>query len=128
MSDRAWRRLFAAAAAFNVAAGLPPLVAPARALETFGMAPLPSHLFMQSTGLLVLTFGVAYALVSRNLALREIVWLGIIGKLGVAILFGWSMLRGLIPPLIALVGMGDLLFVVAFGVFLASHPAGARRG
>ena len=126
MSDGSWRVLFALAAVFNVAAGLPPLLAPAQTLATFGMAPLPDHLFLRVTGLLVLTFGMGYWFVSRNLKLREIVWLGVIGKSGVVLVFAWSWLQGLLPGRAAAVGMGDLLFVIVFLLFLASHRRRAR--
>lgn len=126
MSDGFWRGLFVVAAVFNVAAGLPPLVAPEQTLETFGMAPMPDHLFMRDTGLLVLTFGVGYWFVSRNLNLREIVWLGVIGKSSVVVLFAWSWMRGLVSSTAAAVGMGDLLFVIGFLSFLATHRPSAK--
>lgn len=87
MREESRRRFFVGAALFNFGAGLPALLAPAWALETFGLAPLPDHLFVRATGLLVATFGIAYWLVARDLARRDIVWLGVVGKLGVVALF-----------------------------------------
>ncbi|MFN8545268.1 MAG: hypothetical protein U0807_13825 [Candidatus Binatia bacterium] len=120
-NDGFWRRLFAIAAVFNLVAGLPPLLAPAQALQAFGMAPLPEHLFVRTTSALVLTFGLGYWLVSRDLARRELVWLGIVGKLGVVVLFGHAWLRGVLPLGAAAIGFGDLLFALAFATFLVTH-------
>jgi uncharacterized membrane protein YfcA len=118
MREDSWRRLFVVAASFNFAAGLPALLAPAAALETFGLAPLPDHLFVRATGLLVATYGIGYWLVSRRLDRREIVWLGVIGKLGVVVLFTSAWLQGSLPTRAFAVGMGDLLFALAFLAFL----------
>ena len=125
MSEPHWRRVFLVAALFNFAAGLPALLAPAWALNTFGMAPLPDHLFVRATGLLVATYGIGYWLVSRRLTRRDLVWLGVVGKLGVVALFTWAWRQGSLPTPAFAVGMGDLLFALLFLVFLATSPRAA---
>jgi hypothetical protein len=122
MNEPVWRRVFLVAALFNFAAGVPALLAPAQALAAFGLPPLPDHLFVRATGLLVASYGVGYWLVSRRLGLREIVWLGVVGKLGVVVLFTWAWGQGSLPTRAFAVGMGDLLFAAVFLVFLATNP------
>lgn len=122
MNDPVWRRVFLAAALFNFAAGLPTLLAPAQALAAFGLPPLPYHLFVRTTGLLVACYGIGYWLVSRRLDRRDIVWLGVIGKLGVVALFTLAWRQGSLPTRAFAVGMGDLLFAAVFLCFLATTP------
>jgi len=126
MNEPLWRRVFLGAALFNFAAGLPALLAPAQALDAFGLPPLPYHLFVRTTGLLVASYGIGYWLVSRRLGRRDIVWLGVIGKLGVVVLFTWAWRQGSLPTRAFAVGLGDLAFVAVFLVFLAATPREAR--
>jgi hypothetical protein len=126
MNEPVWRRVFLVAALFNFAAGLPALLAPAQALAAFGLPSLPDHLFVRTTGLLVASYGIGYWLVSRRPRLREIVWLGVIGKLGVVVLFTWAWRQGSLPTRAFAVGMGDLLFAAVFLLFLATTPREAR--
>jgi hypothetical protein len=118
MSDSAWKILFAAAAVFNFIAGLPSLLAPAQALAMLGFAPQPIMLFVQLSGGLIVMFGVSYAMVARNLVLREIVWLGAIGKLLAVSLLTIYWLRGEVSNTIFGMGFGDLAFTAMFLWFL----------
>lgn len=117
-----WRTFFVAAAVFNFAAGLPLLLAPDVMLSTLGMAVPDDLLFHRMTGLLVVCFGVVYYFVSQDLArYRPLVWLGVVGKGGVVLLFGQAFAAGLVPAQAFAVAVGDLLFVVGFLVFLLGY-------
>ena len=124
-----WRRLlFWAAASFNLAAGLPLLVAPALMLQTL-QAPVPEDLtFHRMCGLLVICFGVIYAMIAVDLErYRPQVWVAIVGKTGVAVIFFLALMEGLAPPRAVGLAMGDLAFALAFLVFLlmpSKAPAG----
>ena len=76
-SNRLWRVFFWVALAFNLVAGLPLLIAPGAALAAFGVAVPGDLLFHRFTGLLVVCFGVLYALVASDAArFRPLIWLG----------------------------------------------------
>ncbi len=119
MSKRAWSIFFKAAAAFNFAAGLPLLTAPASILISVGL-PVPEDLlFHRFTGLLVVCFGLAYALASRDLERnRAIVWTGVIGKSGVVLLLAQAWWQGAVPFAAFAATLGDLAFVAGFLLFL----------
>jgi hypothetical protein len=118
MGDAGWKILFAVAAGFNFAVGLPLLIAPGQTVAAFGLAPQPTLLFVQFTGGLVAVFGLYYAVVAHDLARREIVWLGIVGKLFAVGMLTAYFLAGLIPALAYALGLGDLVFICLFLWFL----------
>lgn len=114
MSDSAWKILFGFAAIFNFIAGLPLLLAPVQAVEMLGIVPQPTQFFAQMSGGLIVTFGIGYAMVARNLSLREFALLGAIGKLLafsiVTIYWRASELSDLTFGL----GFGDFVFALIF--------------
>ncbi len=114
-----WRVFFWAAAFFNFVAGLPLLLAPEVMLGTLEL-PVPSDLmFHRMTGLLVVCFGAVYGFVAQDLErFRPLVWLGVIGKGGVVVLFTQAFLQGLVPFSAYSVSSGDLAFTLGFIVFL----------
>lgn len=117
-----WRTFFVAAAVFNFAAGLPLLLAPDVMLSTLGVAVPDDLLFHRMTGLLVVCFGVVYYFVSQNLArYQPLVWLGVVGKTGVVVLFAQAFAAGLLPAPAFAVALGDLLFAIGFLVFILSY-------
>ena len=126
-TDTTWRRFFVGAALFNLIAALGPIFTPALTLDLFGMTPLPDHLFVQVTGILVLTYGIGYWLVSRNLDAREIVLLGIIGKCSFVAVVVWAWLHGRASAAALAAGSGDLLFSLFFGVFLVTRQPSATQ-
>jgi hypothetical protein len=63
-------------------------------------------------------FGASYALIARNLALRELVWLGAIGKLLAVSLLLIYWLGGEISNTVFGLGFGDLIFAALFFWFL----------
>ena len=118
MSDRAWKVLFAVAAAFNFAVGFFILLLPERALAAFGLPLQPTLLFVQFTGGMVAVFGLCYAAVASDLSRREFVWLGIAGKIFAVVLLTAYRVADLIPQTVFLLGMGDLVFIALFLWFL----------
>jgi hypothetical protein len=123
MSDSVWKILFAAAGIFNFAVGLPLLLAPGQGVALMGVAPPSSMLFVQLSGALIVMFGVSYIMVSRDLALRPLAWLGAVGKLLAFGLLALYWQRGEVPDTPFVLGFGDLIFAVAFVWFLASRRA-----
>jgi hypothetical protein len=118
MSDIVWKIVFAAAALFNAAVGAPLLFAPVQGLALMGLGPQPLLLFVQLAGGLIVMFGLAYAMVARNLALREIAWLGAIGKFMAVALLAIYKSSGEISDTTFALGMGDLAFTALFLWFL----------
>ena len=114
-----WRAFFAVAAAFNFAAGLPLLFVPAEMVGTLGIAVADDLMFHRLTGLLVACFGGVYALIASDPThYRPMVWLGVIGKAGVVLLFTEAWLAGRIPFAAYAISLGDLAFAVGFLAFL----------
>ena len=126
MTGKFWPILFGAAAFYNFAAGLPPVLWPTVSAVNLGLPPYaPEHIIIaQISGLLICTFGIGYAMVAFGSAgSRQIVTLGLIGKLGLCILVGIHMARGPVPEPVLWATGGDLLFSVAFVVWLVrSRP------
>ena len=81
MTDRMWANFFFICAVLTGGAGLGWLLVPEAALAMGGVGPMPDYLFVRIAGAAVFAFGVGYYLVSRNLALREIVWLSKRGQI-----------------------------------------------
>jgi hypothetical protein len=108
MTDSVWRILFAVAAVFNFVAGLPLLLVPAEAVALLGIAPQTTLFFAQMSGALIATFGVGYAMVARNLAMREFVLLGAIGKLLAVVLVTIYWQGSELSDLTFALGLGDL--------------------
>jgi hypothetical protein len=116
-----WRLFFWVAMAFNFAAGLPLLIAPAEMQASLGVAAPDDLLFHRFTGLLVVCFGVVYAFIAQDLMrYRPLVWLGVIGKSGVVALFTEAWMAGRVPFQSYAISLGDAAFVVGFLVFLLS--------
>ncbi|PKB19117.1 hypothetical protein B0I00_1345 [Novosphingobium kunmingense] len=66
-------------------------------------------------GLLVVCFGLVYALVAGDPArFLPILWAGVLGKIGVIALLGPAVRRGEFPKAVGLVLAGDALFTLAF--------------
>ncbi len=118
-----WRGLFAFAAFYNLAVGGAMLAAPARIAAQLGVSGTGAAYAMLMVGLMIAVFGVGYAIVSAAPAKnRGIVWMGAIGKIGAAALAAVQFNAGVIPFNTFLLGMGDLVFVAMFALFLWRGP------
>ena len=118
----AWRTFFAVATAFSFVVALPFLAAPDVVLAAFNI-PVPGDLlFHRFTGFLVLCFGIGYGFVARDPQRnRAIVWIGLIGKTGVVMLFAQAWLSGALPFAAFAVSFGDIVFAIGFAVFLITN-------
>jgi len=129
---RRWRPLFWIAAGYNFVGSAGGIVAPALFNQSFFTAPAPqfdafTSLHVQAFWVSVLLFGIGYAIVAmKPTANRGIVWLAMVGKLYVGILFGIFWLQGHLSIFIFLGGLGDILFAACFFLFLFQTRALAR--
>jgi hypothetical protein len=118
-----WRGLFALAAFFNLAVGGAMVAAPARIAEQLSLSGAGAPYAVAMVGMMIAVFGIGYALVSAAPARgRGIVWIGMIGKLGAAILATLQFQAGIIDANGLALGMGDLVFVALFALFLWRGP------
>lgn len=118
-----WRGLFAVAAFFNFAVGAAMLAATTRISAQLGVLGPGAPFTIAFAGLLIVTFGIGYAMVAyAPAANRGIVWIGAIGKLGVAALGAAQYFAGAVPFGTFALGLGDLAFVVLFALFLWRGP------
>lgn len=123
MATMFWRGFFAFAAFYNLAVGGAMLAASERAAAALNISGAGGPFAMAMAGLLIAVFGVGYAMVAAAPAKnRGIVWIGVIGKIGAAALAGVQFQAGAIPLSTFLLGMGDLVFVVLFALFLWRGP------
>jgi hypothetical protein len=116
---QAWRVFFAIAAFFNMAVATAMLVAPGQMAGHLSIGGAGAPYVVATLGILIGAFGLGYAIVSsapsRN---HGIVWMGLVGKLGVAAMAMLQFAAGMIPFSYFALGMGDLVFAVMFGLFL----------
>ena len=130
MNGKFWPALFWVAAVYNFIAGLPSLLAPGFSALSMGIPPYdPQHIIVvQLAGALICLFGVGYAMVAmKTPGGRDIVLLGLIGKIGVCVLVAGHLIWGHVPQSLVLAAAGDFLFAIAFAVYLkgGSKPAPA---
>ncbi len=120
-----WKLLFWIAAAFNVVAGLPMLLAPADTLAKL-VQPVPESLLTaQLAAWLIVVFGLGYAMVARDPQRhRGIVWMGVVGKAPIALLVWLNGGAAALATPTFLLALGDLVFVALFLAFLLrTRPA-----
>jgi hypothetical protein len=123
MATTIWRGVFGFAALYNLAVGGAMLAASEQAAAGLNISGAGGPFAVAMAGLLIGVFGVGYAMVAAAPAKnRSIVWIGVIGKLGAAALGAIQFNAGLIPFSTFLLGMGDLVFVVLFALFLWRGP------
>ena len=122
MSNAYARTLFGIAACFNILAGLPLLVATQPVAQLMGLQMTPTAgLFIQITMIVVLMFGWAYWMISRDpVRYRPYIVLGIALKILVVAVIASHWVAGTIPwPLPALVAC-DIVFAMLFWRYLNS--------
>ena len=108
--------LFNAAAMFNLAAGIPLLVAPGVMAGLLALEITPAGtVFMQLTALAIAGFGIIYGLIARDpLRHRPYILLGIALKLAFVGFVCVYWLRGHIGGLLPLLAAGDVIFSILF--------------
>ena len=108
--------LFNAAAMFNLAAGIPLLVAPGVMAGLLALEITPAGtLFMQLTALAIAGFGIIYGLIARDpLRHRPYILLGIALKLAFVGFVCVYWLRGHIGGLLPLLAAGDVIVSILF--------------
>ena len=118
------RVLFLAAAAFNLVAATPFLVAAPQVARFIGMQPVPSDpLWVHLTAVLVLAFGWGYWRIARDpVGNRQVIHLGIVGKSLLVLVVGFDWLSGNTNWPFALIVSGDAVFVALFVDYLRRHP------
>jgi hypothetical protein len=125
---RFWKLIFAVAALFNWAVGLPMLLAPAALLGAIGQ-PVPADLLITQLGaLLIVVLGIGYAMVARDpVANRPILWLGVLGKAPIPLLVWLNGGEAALASSTFILSLGDLAFAALFLLFLLTHrkPSGA---
>lgn len=129
MTPQIWRMFFWVAAVFNFLAGLPPLLAPTLTTISIGMpAPDPQYIYIvQMFGAAVSIFGIGYALVALGQAgQRQIITLGLIGKIGVVALLALRTRDIEVPQQLVTAASGDFLFSIGFAVFLFSRATTSK--
>ncbi len=116
---KSWKAFFWFAALYNLAASLPLIVDPGGALAAAGAAVPEDLSYYRLCGVLILCFGGIYAIVAGNPErFAPVLWFGIVGKVGVGIIFGPAILAGELPASSVAIMIGDQLFALAFLVFL----------
>lgn len=102
-----WPRMLGSAAVYNLVIGLAGLFVPGADTNA------------RIVALLVACFGLVYAMVARDPArLRQVLWAGVVGKLGVVALLGPEVLAGLAAPGTGWILLGDLVYTALFLMFL----------
>ena len=102
-----WRWFFYAAAAYNIVIG------------GAGLANSAALVNDRIVGLLVVCFGIVYAMVGREPArFGPMLWAGIVGKAGIVALLLPDVLGGSAAPGTGVILAGDALFTIGFLIFL----------
>lgn len=118
-----WRGFFAFAAIYNLAVGGAMVAGAAQVAGQLDITGAGAPFAVMMSGLLIAVFGVGYALVAAAPAKnRGIVWIGMIGKFGAVVLATVQFNAGVIPFSTFLLGIGDLVFVALFALFLWRGP------
>lgn len=121
MSESFYKRTFLIGALWNILGGAL-IVYFARWIFSTADLTIPEPpAYFHSWVALFVTFGIGYLMVYRDMYKnKNIVILGIIGKLSFSLIFIYNMIayRGQIPLLFIIAIIGDLVFVVLFVKFL----------
>ncbi len=120
MSERWYKGIFLAGALWNLLGGAFIIAATGWIFATAGLAPPRPALYYYAWIALFMTFGIGYAMVCADMyGNKNIVVLGIIGKLAFAAIFIAFLLQGQAPSLFLIPVAGDLVFVVLYWMFLS---------
>lgn len=119
------RPLFYTAAAFNLGAGLPLLLATGLANQLLDLRLNASGAAMlQIIAAVAATFGVAYAMAGRHPQRnRPVIWLGCVLKLVLASMVTAAWLAGTIGWQLPALTVVDIAYALLFFLYLKQHPA-----
>jgi hypothetical protein len=121
VTERFYRNMFLIAAIWNVGGGAVIVLLARWIFSMSGVSfPEPPAYFHSWVALFVV-FGIGYYMIHRDMyANKNIVILGIIGKLGFAVVFAYNMIAypNQIPLFFLIPMIGDLIFVGLFWAFL----------
>ena len=121
MSEKFYKRIFLIGAAWNILGGMAIILFTGWVFATANLTPPHPPPYYQSWIALFMTFGLGYYMVYRDMyGNRNIVILGMIGKLAFAVIFlaNMAISKGQIPNLFLIPVIGDLIFVALFWMFL----------
>ena len=125
MDERSWeqfyRYMFLVGSIWNLLGGVLIIALTGWVFETAGLQPPTPPAYYQGWIALFMTFGIGYYMVYRDMyGNQNIVILGMIGKFAFSVIFIANMIAypGQVPYVFLAPVVGDLAFVVLFGMFL----------
>lgn len=121
MNENFYKRVFLIGALWNIAGGAFITLFTGWIFSTANLTPPQPLAYYHSWIALFVVFGIGYYMVYRNMyGNKNLVILGIIGKLAFAIIFLYNMItfRGQIPLFFVIPVVGDLVFALLYGRFL----------
>ncbi|MDP9139377.1 MAG: hypothetical protein M3O62_01110 [Pseudomonadota bacterium] len=124
MSTSYARKLFGTAALFNGLAGLSILGFGRQMATLFGFPAPENLLFSQITGMVVVLFGIGYAMEARHPGEnRAAVVIGMYGKIGIVVLAAGHVIAGTVNWVFPALAGADLVYAFLFWRYLSSPGA-----
>jgi hypothetical protein len=130
LDEAFYKNMFLVGAVWNVLGGGLIVTTTEWIFASAGLRPPEPPLYYHAWIALFVVFGIGYYMVSRDLYRnKNIVVLGIIGKLAFSAIFIYNMMRypSQVPWCFLIPVIGDLVFVVLFGMFLGFARGVADR-
>jgi hypothetical protein len=121
MSESFYKKVFLIGALWNVVGGVVIVLLTGWIFASANLTPPQPSVYYYAWIALFVTFGIGYYMVYQDMyANKNLVILGIVGKLGFAAIFlaGLAALPGQIPLFFLIPVIGDLVFVALYGMFL----------
>ncbi len=121
MSESFYKKVFLIGALWNIGGGVVIVLFTGWIFASANLTPPQPSVYYYAWIALFVTFGIGYYMVYRDMyANKNLVILGIIGKLGFAAIFlaGIAAMPGQIPLFFLIPVIGDLVFVGLYGMFL----------
>ncbi len=121
MSEMFYKRMFLVGSLWNLLGGVFIVVATGWIFGRQNLTPPHPPLYYHAWIALFMTFGLGYYMVYRDMyGNKNIVILGIIGKLAFAAIFLYNLwaFKDAVPTLFLIPVVGDLIFVVLYWMFL----------
>ena len=121
MNENFYKRVFLIGALWNIAGGIFITLFTGWIFSMANLTPPQPLAYYHSWIALFVTFGIGYYMVYKDMyGNKNIIILGIIGKLAFAIIFIYNMVvfKGQIPLFFVIPVVGDLVFALLYGRFL----------